>query len=71
MGGKESASIRYIFTNLNPLYRIVLSEDDDALLTQIEDEGMKIEPTFYQPTIPMLLVNSTVEIGTGWSTSIP
>lgn len=71
MGGKESASARYIFTNLNPLCRILFPEEDDALLPQIEDEGMKIEPAFYQPTIPMVLVNGAEGIGTGWSTSIP
>jgi DNA topoisomerase-2 len=32
MGGKEAASARYIFTNLNPLTRVVFSELDDALL---------------------------------------
>lgn len=47
MGGKESASARYIFTNLNPLSRIVFPEEDDALLTQIEEEGLKIEPNYY------------------------
>jgi len=44
MGGKESASPRYIFTNLNQLARVIFNEADDALLEQIEEEGMKIEP---------------------------
>ena len=47
MGGKEAASSRYIFTNLSPLTRILFDESDDALLPQIEEEGMLIEPRFY------------------------
>lgn len=71
MGGKEAASARYIFTNLNPLTRVVFSELDDALLPQLEDEGLKIEPQYYAPILPMILVNGTEGIGTGWSTSVP
>lgn len=32
---------------------------------------MKIEPNYYIPTLPMILVNGAEGIGTGWSTSIP
>ena len=71
MGGKEAASARYIFTNLSPLTRILFNEADDALLPQIEEEGMLIEPRFYQPILPMALVNGAEGIGTGWSTFIP
>jgi DNA topoisomerase-2 len=71
MGGKEAASPRYIFTNLSPLTRVVFNEHDDALLTLQEDEGMKIEPLYYAPILPALLINGTDGIGTGWSTSIP
>ena len=35
------------------------------------DEDQKIEPEFYVPIIPMVLVNGTSGIGTGWSTSFP
>ena len=70
-GGKEAASARYIFTNLSPLTRVVFSEHDDALLPQLEEEGLKIEPEYYAPTIPLVLVNGAEGIGTGWSTSVP
>ncbi len=71
MGGKDHASPRYIFTFLNPLTRLVFPEEDDPLLDQIEEEGMKIEPNSYVPILPMVLVNGAEGIGTGWSTSIP
>jgi DNA topoisomerase-2 len=32
---------------------------------------MKIEPEWYAPPIPLILVNGTDGIGTGWSTKIP
>lgn len=71
MGGKEAASPRYIFTNLSQLARTVFNEQDEQLLVAQEDEGLKIEPLNYVPTLPMILVNGTEGIGTGWSTSIP
>lgn len=71
MGGKEAASSRYIFTNLNSLTRVVFNEKDDQILDYIEEEGMSIEPKYYVPIIPMILVNGAEGIGTGWSTFVP
>ncbi|KAI8849905.1 DNA topoisomerase [Chytridium lagenaria] len=70
-GGKDSASPRYIFTMLNPLARIVFHPEDDALLKYLNDDGQDIEPQWYLPILPMILVNGTEGIGTGWSSSIP
>lgn len=70
-GGKEAASPRYIFTSLNPVTRYLYHEDDDALLNYLEDEGQSIEPDYYLPIIPLVLVNGADGIGTGWSTTIP
>ena len=44
MGGKEAASPRYVFTNLSPLTRAIINEQDDQLLSYIEEEGLSIEP---------------------------
>lgn len=46
-------------------------EADDALLKYLEEEGQRIEPSYYLPIIPMALVNGAEGIGTGWSTFIP
>jgi DNA topoisomerase-2 len=70
-GGKDSASPRYIFTCLSPLIKSIFKEDDFSTLTYLEDDGMSIEPEFYVPIIPMILVNGAVGIGTGYSTNIP
>jgi DNA topoisomerase-2 len=70
-GGKDAASPRYIFTNLSSLARTIFHPKDDALLTYLNDDGQSIEPEWYIPVIPMLLVNGGEGIGTGWSTAIP
>jgi DNA topoisomerase-2 len=69
-GGKDSASERYIFTYLNSLTRMIYRENDDAILNYLNDDGFMVEPIFYAPIIPMILVNGTKGIGTGFSTDI-
>lgn len=71
LGGKDSASPRYIFTKLEAITRQIFHPDDDKLLTYLEDDGLSIEPEFYVPVLPMILVNGADGIGTGWSTKIP
>lgn len=71
LGGKDAASPRYIFTKLEKVTRTIFHPDDDAILTYLSDDGMSIEPEFYMPVIPLVLVNGSDGIGTGWSSSIP
>ena len=70
-GGDDSASERYIFTQLNPLTRFIYPETDDQILQYQNDDGTIVEPEFYVPIIPMALVNGISGIGTGFSCSIP
>lgn len=65
------ASPRYIFTYLNPLTKLIFRKEDERLLNYLNDDGQPIEPDFYIPIIPTLLVNGSDGIGTGWSTNIP
>jgi DNA topoisomerase-2 len=69
-GGKDSASERYIFTQLNQITRYIYRKEDDAVLEYLEDDGFPVEPMFYVPIIPMILVNGGKGIGTGFSTDI-
>jgi DNA topoisomerase II len=69
-GGSDSASERYIFTQLNRLTRLIFRQEDDAVLSYINDDGQMVEPVFYAPAIPMVLVNGSKGIGTGFSTDI-
>jgi DNA topoisomerase II len=70
MGGKDAASARYIFTKLEPIARTIFHPDDDDLLNYLNDDGASIEPEYYVPVIPMILVNGADGIGTGWSSAV-
>lgn len=70
-GGKDSASARYIFTQLSPVTRSIFPAHDDNVLRFLYEENQRIEPEWYCPIIPMVLVNGAQGIGTGWSTNIP
>jgi DNA topoisomerase-2 len=69
-GGDDSASERYIFTRLMKLTRLIFPEADDCVLDYLNDDGTSVEPIHYVPIIPMILVNGSKGIGTGFSTDI-
>ena len=70
-GGDDHASARYVFTVLSKITRAIFPEPDDHILKYLEDDGQIVEPEFYCPIIPMILVNGCEGMGTGWSTKIP
>jgi DNA topoisomerase II len=71
LGGHDAGSPRYIFTKLEPITKILFNEHDSELLEYLDDDGQQIEPKYFVPIIPMVLVNGSEGIGTGYSTSIP
>jgi DNA topoisomerase-2 len=71
MGGKDASQTRYIFTKLTKEARKLFDPKDDAILNYLDDDGRSIEPDFYMPTLPMVLVNGTEGIGTGFSCYVP
>jgi len=70
-GGKDSSSPRYIYTELETITRCIFKKDDEAVLNYLDDDGLPVEPEFYVPILPLVLVNGATGIGTGFSTSIP
>lgn len=71
LGGKDAASPRYIFTRLQPLTtRRLFPEPDDAVLRRMYDDGEPVEPVYYVPVLPLVLLNGATGIGTGTSTDI-
>ena len=70
-GGKDAASPRYIHTYLQPRIRKIIREEDFEILKYRDDDGLPVEPEWYAPVLPMLLINGARGIGTGYSTYIP
>lgn len=71
LGGKDHASPRYIFTQLNDITKHIFKNDDEYILDYNYEDGIQIEPVKYYPILPMVLVNGSEGIGTGYSTFIP
>jgi DNA topoisomerase-2 len=70
-GGKDAASPRYIFTELSDVTTKIFRKEDFGILKYLNDDGFDIEPEYYIPIIPMVLVNGAIGIGTGFSTNVP
>lgn len=64
------ASSRYIFTKLAACFRKVFMKEDDLILRHLEEDGEQIEPEFYLPILPNVLVNGANGMGTGFATNI-
>jgi len=69
-GGKDHSSERYIYTNTAPIAKKIYNQLDDKLLNYIDSDGALVEPEYYVPSVPMILVNGTLGIGTGFSTEV-
>ena len=70
-GGKDAASPRYIFTRLSPYTKRIFDPVDNSILKYVMDDGESVEPEFYSPVVPMILVNGAEGIGTGFSCYVP
>ncbi len=70
-GGEDASSPRYIYTVLSKLTRLLFKEEDNQILNYLNDDGLSIEPEYYVPIIPTILVNGAIGIGTGYSTNVP
>ena len=70
-GGTDGANGRYIFTRLSPITRLIYPKVDCDLQKRMVEEEKEVEPMYFLPVIPMLLVNGSFGVGTGWNTNIP
>ena len=71
MGGKDAASPRYIFTHLTEHVQFMFDKQDDPILKYNTDDGKTVEPIFFVPLLPTILINGCEGIGTGYSSYIP
>ena len=69
--GKDAGASRYIYTMLEKISTVMFNKDDHGVLKYLDDDGIPVEPEYYVPIIPMVLVNGAIGIGTGFSTNIP
>lgn len=64
------AAPRYIFTKLTPSFRLLFKKEDDLILNHNYDDDQKIEPKFYLPILPVVLINGSSGIGTGFASKV-
>lgn len=63
----EASAPRYIYTKFNGTFREIYRKEDDSILEHLYSDDLKIEPKYYLPIIPMLLVNGCRGVGTGYA----
>lgn len=61
---------RYIYTKPSPVLRKMFMPDDDLILEHLDEDGDIIEPKFYLPILPNILINGSEGMGTGFATKI-
>ena len=69
--GADAASTRYTFTRLQDYTRDIFHKDDDAILSYCIEEGQSVEPEYFVPVIPMVLVNGAEGISVGYRSVVP
>lgn len=65
-----SSAPRYIFTRKSESFDKYFHKDDDPVLISQEFEGSVIEPRFFVPVLPLILINGSEGIGTGYAQKI-
>lgn len=69
--GDDAAQSRYIFTRQDTLTEVLFKKEDEPLLNYINEDGDDVEPSFFVPVLPMILINGSIGLGSGWSSSVP
>lgn len=67
----EAILLMIFFAFFSPLTRLLFPPKDDHTLKFLYDDNQRVEPEWYIPIIPMVLINGAEGIGTGWSCKIP
>ena len=66
----EASASRYIFTYKEKIFDKVFIKVDNNILINQEFEGTNIEPRFYVPSLPLILINGSEGIATGFAQKI-
>jgi DNA topoisomerase II len=66
----EAAGERYIHTKLHKNWDRFFKAEDQEIVEYLYDDGDKIEPKYYIPIIPMILINGADGVGNGFKSKI-
>jgi DNA topoisomerase-2 len=70
-GGKDAASPRYTFTQLTKrLCFAMFPREDDCLLKYTFDDGVRCEPEYYCPIVPLSILEHMEIPATGWKVKL-
>lgn len=67
---KKPSASRYIKTQLHENFRKLFKKEDDAIMEWNYSNGVKIEPKYFIPILPTVLINGAEGMGTGHATLI-
>lgn len=67
---KKPSASRYIKTKLSPFFRSLFRKDDDLIFEHMHSNGITVEPKYFMPLLPLVLVNGAEGMGTGHSCKI-
>lgn len=66
----EASAGRYIYTKKTKIFDTIFNKDDKQILIPQQFEGEVIEPKFFTPIIPLILINGSEGIGNGFAQKI-
>jgi DNA gyrase/topoisomerase IV subunit A len=64
---KKPSASRYIKTKLAPIFRQLFRKEDDLIFEQKVSNGLSVEPKYFTPILPLVLINGAEGMGTGHS----
>lgn len=67
---QESSASRYIYTYGSSTLWSLFNKDDNEILNKQTFEGAVIEPMFYVPSLPILLINGSEGVSSGFAQKI-
>lgn len=67
---QEASASRYVYTHGAPEFFKIFNKQDGAILQEQYFEGAKIEPRFFVPELPLLLINGSEGVSFGFAQKI-
>lgn len=67
---KTAAAPRYIHTRLSDNWNTFFKKEDQEIVETLVEEGQEIEPKYYIPVLPTILLNGAEGVGNGYKSVI-